>query len=171
MINPFIGAYAPLIKFSIVLALIMSLYGGYRYQLHSSYKEGVKVTEIKHEAQILAQNEVLNLKKKSAEKELEQKLTKTKEKNDAKLKSLNLRVGTLLGSLSSRPERPSASSDNSSTSAAEGQPGATGQGLYKIDAEFLTRYSSDAETLKLSLIQCYADYQSVKQAIESFTAK
>ena len=171
MFNPFTGTYAALIKFAVVVALILGLYGGYRYQLHKSFQEGVKTTEIKYEAQILAQNEVLNLKKKSAEKELEQKLTKTKEENDAKLKSLNLRVGVLLGSLSNRPERPSASGNTPSTAATEGQSGTTGQGLYKADGEFLTRYSADTETLKLALIQCYADYQAVKQSIESFTAK
>lgn len=171
MLNPLNGVYGSLIKFGIVVALILSLYGGYRYQLHKSFQEGVKTTEIKYEAQILAQNEILQLKKKSAEKELEQKLTKTKEENDAKLKSLNLRVGVLLGSLSNRPERPSTSGDTPSPTTAESPTGTTGQGLYKADGEFLTRYSADTETLKLALIQCYSDYQAVKQSIESFTTK
>jgi hypothetical protein len=171
MLSLFTGAYTSFIKFGIVVAVVLTLYGGYRYQLSESYKEGVKATEIKYEAQILAQNEVLSLKKKSADKELEQKLTKTKEENDVKIKNLNLRVGTLLGSLSSRPERPTASGNNPSTPTTEGQAGTTGQGLYKIDAEFLVRYSSDTETLKLSLIQCYKDYDAVKQSVESFTTK
>lgn len=171
MFNLFTGAYGSLIKFGIVLTLILALYGGYRYQLHSSYKEGVKVTEIKYEAQILAQNEVLSLKKKAAEKELEQKLTKTKEENDAKIKNLNLRVGTLLGSLSNRPERPSTSSSNPSTTTTTSSVGATGAELYRGDSEFLTRQSARAEEIRLGLLACYKDYDAVKQSIESFTAK
>ena len=171
MFNLFTGAYGSLIKFSIVVIIVLGMYSGYKYQIHTSYQRGVTAAEIEHKSQILAQNEVLNLKKKSAEKELEQKLTKTKEENDAKIKNLNLRVGTLLGSLSNRPERPSTSSSNPSTTTTTSSVGATGAELYRGDSEFLTRQSARAEEIRLGLLACYKDYDAVKQSIESFTAK
>ena len=171
MFNIFGGVYASLTKFGLVATLVAALYGGYRYQLHSSYKEGVKTTEIKYEAQILAQNEVLQLKKKSAEKNLEIEFAKRQGESNEKIRNLNATVSGLLTGLSIRPERPSASSDNPSTTTTKSPAGTTGQGLYKVDGEFLTRYSADTETLKLALIQCYSDYQAVKQSVESFTAK
>ena len=171
ILNPLNGVYGSLIKFGIVVALIAALYGGYRYQLHKSFQEGVKTTEIKYEAQILAQNEVLQLKKKSAEKNLEIEFAKRQGEANEKIRNLNTTVSNLITGLQSRPTREDSSSLIASTSTTTNIAGATGAELYRGDAEFLTRQSARAEEIRLGLLSCYADYDAVKQSIESFPAK
>lgn len=171
MFNIFSGVYTPLIKFGIVVFVVAALYGGYRYQLHKSYKEGVEVTTISYEAKILANNEVLQLKKKSTEKQLEIDLSKIKTSNETKTKALITDRDTLISRLSDRPNVAESSGANPSPATTASQPAASGKELSRSNSEFLVQFAVEAETLKLGLIQCYADYQAVKQSVESFTAK
>lgn len=171
MFNIFGGVYTPLIKFGLVASLMAALYGTYRYQLSEAYDKGVETTKISYEAQIMAQNEVLNLKKKSTEKNLEIEFAKRQGEANEKIRNLNTTVSNLIAGLQSRPTRKDTSDIDSVTNAKTSPTGATGAELYRGDAEFLTRQSARAEEIRLGLIQCYVDYDAVKQSIESFTAK
>lgn len=171
MFNIFSGVSAPLIKFGLVATLMAALYGGYRYQLSEAYDKGVETTKISYEAEILAQNEVLNLKKKSAEKNLEIEFAKRQGEANEKIRNLNTTVSNLIAGLSDRKSRTESTSIHSSTTAAESSRGAYPSELYREDAKNLIDFARDAEEIRLSLIQCYKDYDAVKQSIESFIAK
>ena len=172
MLDPLTGMYSSLIKIGLVLALLGGLYGTHKYKVHEAVKDAVHKVELSHKAEIFRQKELLLEKKAQAETRLQDDFNKRKGEQDAKVKALNNDVSALLTSLRNHPERAvSAGGGTQSASAAESPTGATGQGLYKSDAEFLARSASDTETLKLGLIQCYKDYESVKQSIESFTQK
>jgi hypothetical protein len=45
--------------------------------------------------------------------------------------------------------------------------GCTGQGLARLDAEFLARYGRDAGRLQLALDTCQAAYASVREAVNA----
>jgi hypothetical protein len=172
MLNPLDGVYGSLIKFVLIITLVGGLYGVHIYKVHEAVKDAVHTVQLQHSAEIFKQKEILLDEQKVQDAKLQEDFNKRKGEQDAKIKALNNDVSNLLASLRSRPERPaSLSGNNSSTNAAEGSTGATGQGLYKPDAEFLARYAADAETLKLGLLQCYRDYDTVKQSIESFNQK
>ena len=172
ILNPLDGVYGSLIKFALVVALVGGLYGGYKYQLHKSFQEGVKTTEIRYEAQILAQNEVLNLKKKAAEKEIEKDFTKRQGEYNAKINNLNTTVSGLLASLQQRPSRTDSTGGDSATTRTEASPaGAYPSQLYREDATSFVNFARDAEEIRLGLLQCYADYDAAKKSIELFTEK
>lgn len=172
MLNPLTGVYGSLIKFGLVVALVGGLYGGYKYKVHQAVQEAVQVVELRHKDEILAEKEVLFIKKRAAEKELEKDFAKREGEHNEKIKNLNSTVSILLASLQSRPPRPISTSGVSTSPRTEESPtGSTGQGLYKPDAEFLAGYASDTETLKLGLLQCYNDFDAVKKSIELFSEK
>ena len=172
MLNPLTGAYASLIKFGIVLTLVVSLIGAYKYKIHEAVQKANTISELRHKDEILAQKEVLFIKKRAAEKELEKDFAKRQGVNDEKIKRLNSYVSALLTSLQQRPPRPVSTSGNTASSRTESSTtGATGKELYEPDARFLVGIASEAETLKLGLIQCYADYDSVKKSIDNFVDK
>lgn len=171
MFNIFGGVYTPLIKFGLVASLMAALYGTYRYQLSEAYDKGVETTKISYEAQIMAQNEVLNLKKKSTEKNLEIEFAKRQGEANEKIRNLNTTVSNLIAGLQSRPTREYASSNPASADSAESTRGAYPSELYREDAKNLIDLARDAEEIRLSLIQCYADYDAVKQSIGYFPTK
>jgi hypothetical protein len=172
MLNPLDGVYGSLIKFGLIVALVGGLYGVHVYKVHEAVKDAVQVVQIQHNTETFKQKEILLDKQRVQDLHLQEDFNKRKGEQDAKIKALNSDVSNLLISLRSRPDRPTSTSGNSpSSSSAEGSTGVTGQGLYKSDAEFLARSASDTETLKLGLIQCYKDYDVVKQSIESFNQK
>ena len=105
-------------------------------------------------------------------------LQKANDANTAKLQQ-NLQTATikyniLVSSLRERPNRPSTDNIKSSTYATsnpESKTGATGAELYRPDAEFLARYASITEELKLNLISCYSNYDSAKEKLEHYANK
>lgn len=169
MLNPLDGMYGSLIKFGLILALILGLYGGYKYQLSEAYDKGVETTKISYEAQILANNEVLQLKKKSAEKNLEIDFAKRQGEANEKIRNLNTTVSNLITGLSDRKSRTESTSVNPDTTATTSPRGAYPSELFREDAAAFVSFAKDAETLKLGLIQCYAEYETIKKSIESFS--
>ena len=97
--------------------------------------------------------------------------TQAKEK-DAKFKTLDSKYRTLLSGVSNRPNRPESTSSKYSLTIPPGDKESTsyvdGSGLYRIDAEFLIRYSTRTEGLKIELQSCYAQYDAAKKAIDDF---
>lgn len=83
---------------------------------------------------------------------------------DAEIASLNARLGSALGSLSNRPQRPPSSPQG--TPAPSVGAGATGAQLSREDAEFLVREAARADSLRLALSQCYRQYEQVRQNLK-----
>lgn len=172
MLNPLNGMYGSLIKLGLVVVLLASLYGTHRYKVHEAVKEAVQVVQLQHQSELFRQKELLLEKKQTAETKLQDDFNKRKGEQDAKIKTLTVDRDNLLISLRSRPDRPASVSGNTqSADTTASTTGATGQELFKPDAEFLARFATDTETLKLGLIQCYKDYDAVKEAVESFNKK
>lgn len=166
------GTYGIVIKIALVVALCGGLYGTYKFRVHQAVQEAVQVVNVQHSAELFSQKEKLLDKAREKEQELQANFNKTKEENDAKIKSLNTSVASLLDSLRNRPTREASnSSTTQSTDTTASPEGSTGAGLYRDDASVLVRFASDTETLKLGLIQCYREYDDVKKAVESFSKK
>lgn len=101
--------------------------------------------------------------------ELQNTVTKQQKEHNAKVHNLNLRIADLSNSLSDRPKRPSSdSSIPGDTQDGTCTAGCNGQGLYQDDAKFLGWYAGQAEELKEGLIQCYRQYDTVKDTLDKF---
>lgn len=88
---------------------------------------------------------------------------KIRKEKDAKIVLLNNRVGSLLSELRQRPQRPPSTPEGSP---ATGSPkGATGAELYREDSLFLVGEARRADRLRLSLEQCYREYDSVRESL------
>ena len=111
----------------------------------------------------------LNAQSTKVQSELQAKVTTQQKEHNAKVHNLNLRVADLSNSLSNRPSRPSSdSSIPDSTSNGACTTGCNGQGLYQDDARFLARYAGQAEELKVNLVMCYKQYDTVKETLDKF---
>jgi hypothetical protein len=168
MFNLLTGAYGSLIKLGLIVVLLGGLYGGYRYQLHNAYANGVTVTQTHHEAERLAQNEVLQLKKRSVENDLKRTLESQRNKHDSQIKTLGSTASNFLNSLPSNPNNASTSNSTGDSSTTTVVGTANGAELSFENARLLVQEAVRADEIRLSLLQCYKDYDTVKQAVESF---
>ena len=103
--------------------------------------------------------------------ELQAKVNTQQKEHNAKVHNLNLRVADLSNSLSNRPLRPSSDSSSSipgDTSNGTCTAGCNGQGLYQDDAKFLGWFAGQAEELKVNLLMCYKQYDTVKDTLDKF---
>lgn len=101
--------------------------------------------------------------------ELQSTVSKQQKEHRDKVHNLNLRITDLSNSLSNRPLRPSSTgSIPDSTSNGSCTTGCNGQGLYQDDAKFLGWYAGQAEELKEGLLQCYRQYDIVKDTLDKF---
>jgi len=111
----------------------------------------------------------LNAQSTKVQSELQAKVTTQQKEHNAKVNNLNLRVADLSNSLSDRPLRPSGdSSIPGDTSNGTCTAGCNGQGLYQDDAKFLGWYAGKTEELKEGLVQCYRQYDTVKETLDKF---
>lgn len=115
---------------------------------------------------------LLTLMKKADAESIELK-AKIKEQQDEKqiaIDDINKRHAAIVAGLRNRPERPTSQGNyTASTGNAETPNGATGVELSRPDAEFLAREATRAEVIRESLLQCYRQYDEVKDAIQKFT--
>lgn len=88
---------------------------------------------------------------------------KIRKEKDAKIASLNTRLGTAISSLSERPQRPPSTPQGAPASCIGA--GATGAQLSREDAEFLVREAARADSLRLALGQCYQQYDAIRKSL------
>jgi len=101
--------------------------------------------------------------------DLQAKVHNQQKEHNAKVNNLNLRIADLSNSLSDRPLRPAGTgSIPDSSSNGTCTTGCNGQGLYQDDAKFLGWYAGQAEELKEGLVQCYRQYDTVKETLDKF---
>jgi hypothetical protein len=86
---------------------------------------------------------------------------KLREDKNRELREANARNTALLNSLQHRPNRTESS--GVSTTASNGKDGCTGKELYREDGAVLIGIAREADELRISLKQCYAQYESVRQ--------
>ena len=80
--------------------------------------------------------------------------------------TLNNHLSDALVKLRNRPDRPSQSNLSNIASTTKSPLGCTGSGLYKSDAEFLSRYANDTARLQLELKACYISYDAAREAVK-----
>ena len=96
------------------------------------------------------------------EQELQANADRLRQEKDREIRDLNARATALSNSLQHRPTRTSeAGSVSGSTST--GQSGCTPRQLYRESAEDFVKVAIEADTLRLALKQCYAQYDSVRK--------
>lgn len=83
---------------------------------------------------------------------------------NAKIATLNARLADALEQLRDRPRRPG-ESDLPKSAGAGPNPGCTGAGLYREDAETFIREAARANRLLADLIQCQAQYNKVRDSL------
>jgi hypothetical protein len=86
---------------------------------------------------------------------------KLREDKNRELKEANARNTVLVNSLQQHPNR--SESSGVSTTASNGKDGCTGKELYREDGAFLIGIAREADELRISLKQCYAQYEKVRQ--------
>ena len=91
----------------------------------------------------------------------------------ANLNATTAKYNAMVGSLSNRASRYTTSNTASptTTSNSEVRPAVTGAELSREDAEFLARYSTETEQLKLGLISCYKQYDNARESLINYQNK
>lgn len=158
------NVYAKVIGAVLSVALLI---GG--YYLVKDYFQDEAVATVQADA--VTKVDKLEAKATESEVTLDKKLAKDRKVYEAKKQTVNDHYARDVASLQHRPGRSSGSSESETSVNSESQTGVTGARLAREDAEFLTRFASDTEELKLGLIQCYSDYDSGKETIDKFLDK
>ena len=148
--NPIIAA---------VIAVVIAFGGGY-YKGHSAGKEVVQkeFTDYKTEQEKKYTDTVLRYR--SQEQVMQETAASEQEKHREKVRTIDKRLSTALSELRKRPERRTP--DTQVSGSAEACVGVSGSELARGDAEFLTRYASDAAKLREALSTCEARYEQVR---------
>lgn len=81
---------------------------------------------------------------------------KLRTEKDAQIKAINNQLVDAVSELRKRTSRSSETSDGSTAK------GCDGSKLYAEDAEFLIREASRADEIRVSLLSCYKQYESLK---------
>lgn len=92
---------------------------------------------------------------------LQSNADKLREDKNRELKEANARNTALVNSLQHRPNRTEGS--GVFTTASNGTNGCTGKELYREDGAVLIGIAREADELRISLKQCYAQYEAVRQ--------
>ena len=96
------------------------------------------------------------------EQELQANADRLRQEKDREIRDLNARTVALANSLQQRPSiSTQASAVSGSTSS--GQGGCTPRQLYRESAEDFVKVAIEADTLRLALSQCYAQYESLRK--------
>jgi hypothetical protein len=90
---------------------------------------------------------------------------KLREDKNRELREANARNTALLNSLQHRSNRTESSGVSTTASNGGTSSGCTGAELYRTDSEFLAREAARADELRLSLKQCYAQYEAARKEL------
>jgi hypothetical protein len=88
---------------------------------------------------------------------------KLREDKNRELREANARNTALLNSLQHRPNRTESS--GMPTTASNGKNGCTGKELYREDGAVLIGIAREADELRTSLKQCYAQYETARKEL------
>lgn len=117
----------------------------------------------------------IKLQDRSDEQEVKLKaeIDKIRKDNDEKLKVASSKYNALSSWVNSLPKQPSSSTGSSGQ--VSSNPGDSEDGskdvigvIRRQDAGDLAKYASDAEEIRLGLLACYAQYDSVKTTLDKF---
>ena len=143
------------------VAVIAAAGAGY-FQGSEHGKEKVQALWDKEKAEQYAEYAKGQEAARQKEQELQANADRLRQEKDREIKNLNARATALTNSLQQRPSiSTQASAVSGSTST--GQSGCTPRQLYRESAEDFVKVAIEADTLRLALSQCYAQYESLRK--------
>lgn len=152
------------IKLLIAVWVIMSAVFWHKHEVKVSVNQAVAAQKAEYDAII----KEIKVKSLETESQLNQSILDMEIKKNAQIKNIDRKYHSVIDSLRRRPERNTTSDSTSSTCNAESPKGATGEQLFREDAEFLIGFAKQAEELKEHLKACYIQYDEIKDKLEKF---
>lgn len=150
------------IKLVILVLIIASLFTYHRIEVNKAVNQATTELKIQYTKEVFRQVEIA--------KDESTKLKLQKEKADAEYKknlaSANARYESLHRWLSNLPKHPSTSDNPGNSGDAENRPEDIIGELSRANGNDLAGYSLKTETLRLGLLACYAQYDSVKEKLD-----
>lgn len=132
------------------------------YQGHKLGKAEVQQAWDKEKAEQLAAYAKAQEEARAKEQELQANADQLRREKDAEIRNLNARAVALNNSLQQRPSI-STQTGSMSGSTSSGQGGCTPRQLYRESAEDFVKVAIEADSLRLALKQCYAQYDSLRK--------
>ena len=164
------------VKLAIVLAVItLIVSAGISAKIWHNAKINAAVKQATTSLQLDYAKEYIKLQDRSDEQEVKLKteIDKIRKDNDEKLKVANSKYNALSSWVNSLPKQPTSSTGSGSQ--VSNNPGDSEDGSKDVigvvrrqDASDLAKYASDAEEVRLGLLACYAQYDSVKTTLDKF---
>jgi hypothetical protein len=152
------------IKILIAITVLMSAIFWHKYEVKLAVNNAVAVQKAEYNKLI----DEVKLKSSETESQLNKQVLNMEVKKNAEIKNLDRKYTSIVDSLRQRQERSTASNTTGNTCNPESPKGATGAELYREDAKFLIGFARDTEELKISLNQCYSQYDALKDSLEKF---
>lgn len=147
------------------IAVVLAFGGGYYKGNSSGYAKGKAEIQKEFDAYKVAQDKKYTdtvLKYREKEQELQKTAAAEQEKHRDQIRSIDKRLSAALVELRNRPERRAPSTKSTVPGTTETCIGVSGAELARGDAEFLTRYASDAAKLREALSTCETRYEQVR---------
>lgn len=145
-----------------LIAIIVAAAGGY-FQGSEHGQAKIQALWDKEKAAQYAEYAKAQEEARAKEQELQAGADRLRQEKDREIKNLNARATALTNSLQQRPSSTQASTVSSSSSTRSGVSGCSGKELFREDAESLVQIATEADTLRLALKQCYAQYDSLRK--------
>ena len=150
------------VKLLILAIVLISLFVWHRVEVNKAVTQATNELKLEYSKEVFRQIEIA--------KDESIKLKQEKEKADAEYKknlaSANARYESLHRWLSNLPKHPSRSDNPGNPGDAENRPEDIIGELSRANGNDLAEYSLKTETLRLGLLACYAQYDSVKEKLD-----
>lgn len=144
-----------------LIAIILAAGAGY-FQGSEHGKASVQALWDKEKAAQYAEYAKAQEEARQKEQELQANADQLRREKDAEIRNLNARTVALTNSLQQRPSSSTQASTVSGSSGV-GQSGCTPRQLYRESAEDFVKVAIEADSLRLALKQCYAQYDSLRK--------
>lgn len=144
-----------------LIAIIVAAAGGY-FQGSEHGQAKIQALWDKEKAAQYAEYAKGQEAARAKEQELQASADRLRREKDAEIRNLNARAVALNNSLQQRPSISTQASTVSGSSGA-GQGGCTPRQLYRESAEDFVKVAIEADSLRLALKQCYAQYDSLRK--------
>ena len=146
-----------------LIAIILAAAGGY-FQGSEHGQAKIQALWDKEKAAQYAEYAKGQEAARAKEQELQAGADRLRREKDAEIKNLNARATALTNSLQQRPSSSTQTGSLSgSSSTRSGVSGCSGKELFREDAESLVQIAIEADSLRLALKQCYAQYDSLRK--------
>lgn len=142
-----------------VLAVVFA-YGAGHWQGDEAGQAKVQAQWDKEKAKLAEEYAANVAAMREKEQVMQSNADKLREDKNRELREANARNTALVNSLQHRPNRTEGS--GVSTTASNGKDGCTGKELYREDGAVLIGIAREADELRISLKQCYAQYEAAR---------